>query len=91
MRYKRRAVVDFFFFFLFGRERISEGHPEMSSQCLWKCCGRQKLRLSLGEKSDGFRNRKSRARSGRPVKDLTSQMMQRADVSVREGQRITTR
>ena len=35
----------------------------MSSQCLWKCYGRQKLRWSLGEKSDGFRNRKSRAQS----------------------------
>jgi len=63
----------------------------MSFQCLWKCYGRQTLCWSLGEKSDGFRNRKSRARSGRPVTDLSSQMLQRADAIVREDQRITTR
>jgi len=36
-------------------------------------------------------NRKSRARSGRPVIDLNSQMLQHADAIVREDQRITTR
>lgn len=53
----------------------------MSSQCLWKCYGRQKLRWSLGEKSDGFRNRERKtsindfSRSGHPVTDRSSQML----------------
>jgi hypothetical protein len=44
----------------FCRERVSEKHPQMSLQLLWKCYTQQNHCWLLGEKSDSFQNGKSR-------------------------------
>jgi hypothetical protein len=62
------------------RQRISEQYQWTSLQCLWKCCGRQKHRWSLGDKSDGLRNRKTALRH-LPSSGVLSQLL----VLQREG------
>jgi hypothetical protein len=77
------------------RDRVSQKHSQTSLQCVWKCCGRQKHRWSLGEKCGHFRNRKRKtldlSSSSRPVATISHEMLQRADAIVREDRRITTR
>jgi hypothetical protein len=43
------------------QERMTEKHPQMSSQCLWTFCDQQKHQWLLDKKSDCFWNRKREA------------------------------
>jgi hypothetical protein len=83
VQYKKRSVIEFLF-----AEKVREKHPQMSLQCLGKCCGRLKHRWSLGGRCDGFQNRESRApcfaSSGCPVIAVSSEVLLRADAIVRE-------